>query len=256
MEANQTNQITETTEEPAVMAETPTQAESGTTRPGMAEYIEDIEVMGPDEIPPEAVLDDVALARGGLVKVAAYARTKRSQNAVRQQRKRERQADNGARQLAIQAPADDASRDALKAVGAAMRERGLAAETVGLVASAEPEFIQKLFALDRKTVELVSGCDVGAVERLLAIAAMVERDPAYVMQSMRLDEALVRSILDKDAALVAKVLALPEAALRKVVEPPEADATDRAAAKATVKPRFRGLRAFLPEGFRHKVAAA
>jgi hypothetical protein len=256
MEANQTNQTSDGIEESGIVAEVPAPEEARAERPDMAEYIEDIDDVGAGKVPMSAVLDDSDLMRGGIVPVKAYMRTKASANALRQQRKRERQAENGARQLAVLAPADDASRNALKAVGVAMRERGLAADTVSLVGNAEPEFVQKLFALDRKTVELVSGCDAGAVERLMAIAAMLDRDPDYVIRSMQLDEALVRTIPDKDATLVAKVLALPEATLREMTEPAEATATDSANAEASVKPRFHGLWALLPEGLRHKMAAA
>ncbi|MGE5503669.1 MAG: hypothetical protein ACM31L_04535 [Actinomycetota bacterium] len=250
MEANQTS---EGVEESGVVAEHSAREEIPTEQTEMAEYIEDAEGQGAGTV----VLDDGDLARGGIVAVKAYVRTKASANALRQQRKRERQAENGARQLAILAPNDNASRDALKAVGAAMRERGLPAETVALMAGAEPDFVRMLFALDPKMVALMANSDADAVEQLMKAAGMLERDPHYVMLSMRLDEALVRTILAQDQSLVAQVLALPEATLRALVEPAAAAVpNDGAEARTAAKPRHRSLRTLLPGWFRGREAAA
>jgi len=221
--------------------------------PKQAETIEDFEAMSPSEVDEALVLDDDALVQSGMVPIKAWARSKASANALRQRRKRERQAEGGAKQVAVLAPADEASREALKAVGAAMRDGALEAALVSQMAGTEPAFAQKLFALDPKVVELVAGCDTALVERLLEVAAMLERDPAYVMLSMKLDEALVRRILDSDQALVAQVLALPEADLRKTVMPVGAnEAPDEVVANAekAFKPRSRGWRALLPKRFK------
>lgn len=71
------------------------------------------------------VLDDDELAAGGVVPVQAYMRTRTSRNALRQ-RKAKARAQAGAdgrvprRQINLQAPTDDASREALKKLAAAM----------------------------------------------------------------------------------------------------------------------------------------
>lgn len=89
-------------------------------KPGQtpAEYIEDI----PDKlIDIDAALTDDELIHGGMAPVQAFMRTKASKNALRQRRskaKKEEGADGRAprKQLNLQAPVDDASRAALKAV--------------------------------------------------------------------------------------------------------------------------------------------
>lgn len=73
------------------------------------------------------VLDDAELAAGGLVPVQAYMRTRTSRNALRQ-RKAKAKAEEGAdgrvprKQINLQAPADEASREALKKLVAEMVE--------------------------------------------------------------------------------------------------------------------------------------
>ena len=93
-------------------------------KPGQtpAEYIEDI----PNRpIIADAALTDDELVAGGMAPVQAFMRTKASKNAIRQRKakaKREAGADGQAprKQLNIQAPEDDASRDALKRVAELM----------------------------------------------------------------------------------------------------------------------------------------
>ena len=73
------------------------------------------------------VLDDDELAAGGVVPVRAYMRTRTSRNALRQ-RKAKAKAEQGAdgrvprKQINLVAPADDASRDALKKLVSEMVE--------------------------------------------------------------------------------------------------------------------------------------
>ena len=83
-----------------------------------SKYIEDL----PNRpIITDAALTDDELIDGGLAPVQAFMRTKASKNAIRQRRakaKREEGADGiiPRKQLNLQAPADDASRTALKKV--------------------------------------------------------------------------------------------------------------------------------------------
>ena len=73
------------------------------------------------------ILDDAELAASGVVPVQAYMRTRTSRNALRQ-RKAKAKAEEGAdgrvprKQINLQAPADDASRDALKRLVSKMVE--------------------------------------------------------------------------------------------------------------------------------------
>lgn len=180
METIQNIQDETVIEESVVTTEGQDQGDASVSPNDMVEYIEDIETMGPTSVDPSAVLDDEDLWKGGLIPMKAYVRTKVSANALRQKRKRERQAQNGARQLAVLVPDDPSSREALKKAGAAMRERGLTGALLSQVAGTEPTFLQKLFALDQKMVEVVAGCCA-------------------------------------DPALVAQVLALPEDALRQTL---------------------------------------
>jgi|Cruoilmetagenom7_1024161.scaffolds.fasta_scaffold13339_7 hypothetical protein len=82
------------------------------------EYVEDV----PNKlIPADASLSDDELVQGGLTRVSGWMRTKSSKNAERQRRKRERDAagEDGkkpVRQINLQAPNDDTTRDALKRV--------------------------------------------------------------------------------------------------------------------------------------------
>ena len=156
----------------------------------LAETIEEFEAMSPSEVDENAVIDDDALVRGGMVAVKAFVRSKASANALRQRRKRERQAEGGAK-------ADEASREALKAVGAAMRDGALEAALVQRM-SAEPAFAKRLFALDPGVVERVADCDVGSVERLFQVAGMLGTDPAFVTQVLRLDPAVLRKLVTSD----------------------------------------------------------
>ena len=82
------------------------------------EYVEDV----PNKpIDTDAALTDDELVAGGMAPVHGWMRTKASKNAIRQRKSRARKqegADGRAprRQLNLQAPVDDASRDALKRV--------------------------------------------------------------------------------------------------------------------------------------------
>ena len=78
-----------------------------------ATHIEDIESRPLDA---NALLSDEQLAAGGVVPVHAYMRTRVSKAAERQRRARAKKKDEGQRQLNLNAPADDAARDALKKV--------------------------------------------------------------------------------------------------------------------------------------------
>ena len=170
----------------------------------LAETIEEFEAMSPSEVDENAVIDDDALVRGGMVAVKAFVRSTASANALRQRRKRERQAEGGAKQVAVLAPADEASREALKAVGAAMRDGALEADIVQRM-SAEPAFVKRLFALDPGVVERVADCDVGSVERLFAVAGMLGTDPAFVTQVLRLDPAVLRQLVTTDQTVTTPV---------------------------------------------------
>lgn len=86
-----------------------------------AAYLEEIKDRPVDV---DAVLTDDELEAGGLAPIAAYVRTKSSKNALRIQKARAK-AEAGTdgtprRQLNIVAPADDASRNALKAASDAL----------------------------------------------------------------------------------------------------------------------------------------
>ena len=89
-------------------------------KPGQphAQYIEDI----PNKpLAADAALTDDELVAGGMAPVQGWMRTKASKNAIRQRRAKAKKAsgeDGRAprRQLNLQAPTDDASRNALKQV--------------------------------------------------------------------------------------------------------------------------------------------
>ena len=93
-------------------------------RPDAPDHVEDIK---DGLIDSAKVLDDSELAAGGIVPVSAYMRTRTSRNALRQ-RKAKAKAEAGddgrvpRKQLNLQAPADDASREALKKLVAEMVE--------------------------------------------------------------------------------------------------------------------------------------
>jgi hypothetical protein len=114
----------------------------------IAETIEEAEAMGPSSVLVDDALDDDRLARGGVVPVKAYLRTKASAEALRQRRKRERQAAKGTKQVAVAAPADDASRDAIKVFAAAMRDSVLDPRTVRRLVEADPAFVQQAITLE------------------------------------------------------------------------------------------------------------
>lgn len=189
----------------------------------MAETLEEFQAMSPTQVDVDLVLDDAALLTGGMVPVKAFIRSEASANALRQKRKRQRQVEGGAKQLSVLAPADDASRNAIKAVGTAMREKGLDASLVEHLANSDAAYASKLFNLDATVVERVAGCDVEAVERLFEVATMLGSDALFVFQLMQLDQDLVRRIAPLSPAQVARALDLVEA---EVVadEPERADA--------------------------------
>ncbi len=91
---------------------------AGNTDAKQAEYIEDI----PDKpISIEDSLADKELIQGGMRSMKVWVRTKSSKNAERKRKQRERDeaGEDGktpVRQLNLQAPVDDPSRDALKLV--------------------------------------------------------------------------------------------------------------------------------------------
>ncbi len=78
------------------------------------------------------VLTDDVLRMAGLSPVKAFVRTEgvRSGNAQRQQRKRQRLEDKGLRPLSLVAPADEAARDALRAVAEFLCGGGLTPSAV------------------------------------------------------------------------------------------------------------------------------
>jgi hypothetical protein len=96
----------------------------------LAETLEEFEAMSPSAVEETAVLDDAALARGGMVAVKAFVRSEASAEALRQRRKRQRREAAGAKPVQVVAPADKASREAVKASAAAMMETTIDPVTV------------------------------------------------------------------------------------------------------------------------------
>lgn len=104
------------------------------------EYSEDI----PDApIDPEKVLNNEALEAGGMVPVKAWVRTKSSKNALRI-KKHQQKAENGEfgtprKQLNIQAPTDEKSREMLKEISAKM-----------LAGEIKPDFFEEMKELRQR----------------------------------------------------------------------------------------------------------
>lgn len=75
-----------------------------------------VDVVDGPPIDADSVLSDEQLGAGGLLPVRAWMRTKPSANALRQHRKREKAEDAGLRQLNVVLPADEPTREAVKAL--------------------------------------------------------------------------------------------------------------------------------------------
>jgi hypothetical protein len=71
------------------------------------------------------VFDDETLRRGGLVPVRAFVRSKASANAIRQQRKRDKQRAAGLAPLSVAVPNDPTVRAAVKATATAIANGAL-----------------------------------------------------------------------------------------------------------------------------------
>lgn len=89
--------------------------------PNHPEHIEEIPEAPTDEA---TVLSDEQLAAGGLVKVAAFMRTKASANALRVKKHREKAETEGIKQINVQAPEE--AREIIKTIA----ERTKAGETI------------------------------------------------------------------------------------------------------------------------------
>jgi len=98
----------------------------------LIDYIEDAEAHGPSVVDPAKCLTNDQLESGGLVAVKAFVRTKSTRNAISVQKSAEKRArgETGEprRQLNLQAPVDDISREALKRVNTALLEHKITIE--------------------------------------------------------------------------------------------------------------------------------
>lgn len=102
------------------------------TNPKSSNLAEHIEEVPNRPMDAERALSDEDLAAGGVVPVKAYMRTKASKNALRQKKAKAKalNSDNPRKQLNLMAPADDAARNALKAVAEKMSDGKITAADI------------------------------------------------------------------------------------------------------------------------------
>lgn len=100
-----------------------------------AKYVEEL---SDAPISIDAVLSDDDLAKGGLAPIQTWARTQSSKNALRSQRAKERaekgEAGPARKQLNLQAPVDEPSREAIKTLTAELLEGRVSPEGVLIAA--------------------------------------------------------------------------------------------------------------------------
>lgn len=103
-----------------------------------AELIEEVEDRGPGVVDPEKAISDDQLEEAGIVPVKAYMRTKVSKNALRVKKSAEKreagETGPARRQLNLQAPVDDTSREALKRLNTALLEGEITADDLDALA--------------------------------------------------------------------------------------------------------------------------
>lgn len=134
------------------------------------EHIEDAENR-PFDMAGEPLTDD-QLEAGGLVEVRAWVRSKASANALRQQRKREKQAEEGRSQVNVVVP--DECKEPLKELAAALAAGQIDADDVRALiagASARQEAEAEAEALRAELKAARAQIDAGAAE----MEAMAER---------------------------------------------------------------------------------
>ena len=100
----------------------------------------------------EKCLDDGQLEAGGMRPVRAWVRTRASSNALRQRRKRERDEQEGQRQVNLVADQDD--HDRLKSLAAASRDGNLVATLRQILADLDPGSLSDLAPADRRILQV------------------------------------------------------------------------------------------------------
>mgnify|MGYP000406846520 FL=1 len=92
----------------------------------------------------DKTLTDTELEQAGLVKTSAFVRTKKSKNALRIEKHKQKKADNGVKQLNIEVP--EQHRDIFKAIAKELA-------TSGTIQQDKMDYFSQLVAADKNTTE-------------------------------------------------------------------------------------------------------